>query len=214
MKKSTIIIIVILGLLTAYFIGEKLIQRHRSKKAVEINAESFRIRIIDSLQTIHKFNEIMKLDSLRKDYKLRQDIASIETRFWKSEAERQKQSAVQAQRRADSLAIAKPECEDIARAYSEVIDTLKSENSALSLLAESLLLENSLCTKTLSITEKQLNLTHSIVLMKDSTIQSQQKISESLSMELKKHQTWWNRNKFWVGGAVGVSAAGVLLLMK
>lgn len=217
MKKTIqIILVILIGLFLVFFITDELSQRNREEKQEVINAQAERIRIIDSLQTIYKFSEIVKLDSLKKDFKLRQDIAGIETRYWKSEAERQKKSAIRAQLRADSLASTKPECSDIAEAYIQVIDTLKEENNSLSLQAESLTLESSLCSKTLAITEKQLNLTHSIVLMKDSTIQKQQFLNESLIKELNRQQNWWNRNKFWVGGGMGVavSVGGLLMLLN
>jgi hypothetical protein len=119
--------------------------------------------------------------------------------------------AKQQQRQLDSLKNISAPCSEQLSKCIETNSTLNNVIAENDTTIESLGQEAESYSRKLYLSEKQnlnLNVT---VLSKDSTIFSINEINQNLTKQLKKNNSWFNRNKLWIGFGLGVIGTALIL---
>jgi len=206
-----IIAIVIISFLAVLFVASKLFI-HNNSALNNIEIANFRKTIIDSVSTANDKNHIIEISRIKDKNSDSIKALKKNVTYWMNIAELYRKATKKTQIKADSIALLKPECNDIAKAYINVIDSIKKENNALDSANYNLDIEAEKYSRNLYLTEKQLSVMNVIILRKDSILQ----VKDSHISILEKNSlrtTWFNGFKWGVG--IGYAAGiGTVALIK
>ena len=177
-------------------------QKRKEKQLETAIISNLRASITDSIKTYMNLQKIVEIEAIKAQEEKKTDEAKRDAPKWKKTVEFYKKENIKLKSTADSLAITKPECKDIADAYTEVIDSLEKQSIAQDSLCAITKMEAKSYEYRLLLTEQQLGITKNIVSQKDSTLRIKENLIRIYEKQAKK--TWWNKNKFWVGLGAGM----------
>lgn len=214
-KYWKVIIIAGLALLLLFtvYLSIQRIQVVKSEQLLEkAKYKNMRASLIDSVQSANYTLKIKEIDSLKLENIAKINTYKVSLENYKKVVELYKNAAKSSKKRADSLAIAKPECDDVAKAYISVIDSLNLQNISLDSINIILDSEAELYSRNWYLTEQQLKLAQTQITQKDSLIVLKDKLIYSYE---QKKVSWWSKNKFWVGFGLGYATGiGTTYLVK
>lgn len=177
-------------------------QKRKEKQLETAIISNLRASITDSIKTYMNLQKIVEIEAVKATEAQKTELAKKEAESWKTKVEVYKKENNKLKQKADSLVITKPECKDIADAYTEVIDSLEKQSTAQDSLCAITEMEAKSFEYRLLLTEQQLGITKNIVSQKDSTLRIKENLIRIYEKQAKK--TWWNKNKFWVGLGAGM----------
>jgi len=163
---------------------------------------------IDSTKTAMLNVFIQKEDSISEAHKLEISELKKESAYYLSKASKAGKSAEYYRNKADSLsALDEGQCKDIIDAFRQANDTLKSENNNLKDACTTFEQEAQEWCILYESSEKKSQYKDSIILVKQTTINTQKEAITDYEKRLKKSQ-----NKFWRGvEAVGSFVLGFIV---
>lgn len=166
----------------------------------------------NSLKTYYLKLENKHIDSLKSVESVKIKNAENKAQKHAITANKYMNIAKEQQRELDSLKNVSAPCTEQLTKCIETNSTLNNVIAENDTTIESLGQEAESYSRKLYLSEKQ-NFNLSVtVLSKDSTIFAINEINQNLNKQLKKNNSWFVRNKLWIG--IGLGAAGTALILK
>ena len=172
-----------------------------------------RASIADSVLTVAKRAENVKIDSMSAIEGVKTQSAMMNAAYWESIARNRAVSAAKFKNKADSLAAAYSgtECKELINAFRQVNDTLSSVNAALKSEITALSGEAEGSSRQLYLCDKQGINKDLIIASKDSLIEIKNITISAYQNQLNKKEPFFKKYEKWIFGVVGIVATALIL---
>lgn len=184
------------------------------KKLQQTQNTAYHATLIDSVKSVIEKGKNAEIEQIKRQNTITITTLKEKIDHFQNLANSRKKISEKLQVKFDSLAKAKPECRDVADACLSVIDSLKSENTALDSVNYNIDLEAQKYSENWYLCEKQLKQANETINRKDSLISIKDNYISKLEKDKSKYWKGFKDGYKWGFGSAVVLETSALILLK